>query len=233
MIPPPRGGDTTWKRRNRMKRVYLALTVIMVVLAAMDGFAIEKDIQGKIGTGYATDPDKFGLDVVFQNNWTLDPYFILGPEVGFFWVKWSRKIGTKDAGGVTVDVKADTNAYDIPVFMNATLRLPNLKKAIYITPYATLGLGYSFMLLYYSRPTFIDNSQVPARTYEKDTLTKLFTGFTWQFVAGAGFQPEGSKVEFLGEAGYRNATLKSGSLELDMSGFMFRLGVKYPLGERS
>ncbi len=214
-----------------MKFARLILAVLIVIIAGADAFAIEKDVQGKIGTGYATDPSKFGLDVAFQSNWVLDPYFVVGPEVGFFWVYWSRKIGTENVGGpLQADVKADTNAYDIPVYMNATLRLPNLKKVIYVTPYATLGLGYSFMMLHYSQPTFTDTSQTPARSYEKESIYKFFTGFTWQFVAGAGFQPEGSKVEFLGELGYRNSTLKSGNLELDMTGFTIRLGVKYPMG---
>lgn len=212
-----------------MKRVCLMMFMLLVLIAGTDVFAVDKDIQGKVGTGYATDPAKFGLDVAFQYNWILDPYFTAGPEVGFYWIYWSRKIGTEDVGSaVLADVKADTNSYDVPVFMNATLRLPNLKKALYVTPYATLGLGYSFMMLHYSQPSFHDENT--GRDFEKDSVTKFFTGFTWQLVAGAGFQPEGSKVEFMGEVGFRNAILKSGNLELDMSGFTIRVGVKYPLG---
>ncbi|TAL37493.1 MAG: hypothetical protein EPN93_05755 [Spirochaetes bacterium] len=213
-----------------MKIIRICAIIIIICATAAGAFAVPNEIQGRLGTAYATDPDKFGLDVSGQFNWVLDPYFALGFDAGFYWINWSRKIGTKTSGAATVDVKADTNAYDIPVMADAQLRLPVLKKYIYVTPYATIGLGYSFMLLTYSQPDFTTPAP-ESKHYNAESINKFFYGFTWQFLAGAGFQPEGSKIEFIGEVGYRGGALKSGSIEIDMGGYLFRLGVKYPFGK--
>ena len=211
-----------------MIRISLILVLLFTFLGVRDVFAIDREIYGKIGTGYATEPSRFGLDVACQYNFVLDPYFVVGPEVGFFWVKWNRTIGKEQISSVEVDVKSDTNAYDLPVYMNATILLPNARKTLGVTPFATIGLGYSFMIIHYSQPEYTDAGTL--KSYESDSITKFFTGFAWQFVLGAGYQPEGSKVEFRGEAGYRDSKLKSDNLEIDFSGYTFRVGAKYPLG---
>ncbi len=211
-----------------MKRITTVL-FLLLVMSASPLMAVEKEIQGRIGAGYATDPSKFGLDVAFQHTWKLDPYFVLGPEVGFFWLQWNRKLGVEHLGGsVYADVKADTNAYTMPAFMNAQLRLPVLKKYIYVEPYTTIGLGWGFMILHYSQPEFTDYPS--GKSYDEEKVTKFFHGFSWQVLVGAAFQPDGSKVGFIGEAGYRGMKLEYDNLEVDMSGFMFRLGVRYPFG---
>lgn len=207
-------------------RLFAALLAILLSAAPLS--AVERDIQGKIGTGYASDPAKFGLDLNFQYNWVLDPYFAVGFDSGLYWIRWDQKIGEKNVPP-TVDVKADSNAYMVPVIADAQIRLPVLKDKIYLTPYATIGLGYSFMLLTYSQPTFTDSAT--GESYDKEQIYKFFSGLTWQLLGGAGYQFRNSRVEFFGEAGYRNAKLKSGDLELDMTGFVFRLGARYPLGE--
>jgi len=214
-----------------MKRMLVLLTLLAMASIAMPLFAVERDIQGKLGTGYSSDPAKFGLDLNFQYNWVLDPYFAVGLDSGLYWIRWDRKIGTKDSGGVDVDVKADSNVYMLPVIADAQIRLPVLKDIIFITPYATIGMGYSFMLLTYSQPDFQDS--VTGKNYDKKREYKFFTGLTWQLLAGAGYQFKNSKVEFFAEAGYRSAKLKSGDLELDMSGLVMRIGAKYPLGAKS
>ncbi len=214
-----------------MKRILIALTLLVMTFAAMPLFAVERDIQGKLGTGYSSDPAKFGLDLNFQYNWVLDPYFAIGLDSGLYWIRWDRKIGTKDSGGVDVDVKADSNVYMLPILADAQVRLPVLKDYIFVTPYATIGMGYSFMLLTFSQPDFEDS--VSGKNYDKERIYKFFSGLTWQIIGGAGYQFKNSKVEFFAEAGYRNAKLKSGDLELDMSGLVIRIGAKYPLGVKS
>jgi len=214
-----------------MKRTLIVLALLALAFSALPALAVERDIQGKLGTGYSSDPAKFGLDLNFQYNWVLDPYFAIGLDSGLYWIRWDRKIGTKDELGVDVDVKADSNIYMLPVIADAQIRLPVLKDYIFITPYATIGFGYSFMLLTYSQPDFTDS--VTNKDYDKERKYKFFTGLTWQLLAGAGYQFKNSKVEFFAEAGYRSAKLKSGDLELDMSGLVMRIGAKYPLGAKS
>ncbi|MCU0844766.1 MAG: outer membrane beta-barrel protein [Spirochaetes bacterium] len=214
-----------------MKRMLVLLALLAMAFTAMPAFAVERDIQGKLGTGYSSDPDKFGLDLNFQYNWVLDPYFAIGLDSGLYWIRWDRKIGTKLSGMVDVDVKADSNVYMLPILADAQVRLPVLKDYIFVTPYATIGMGYSFMLLTFSQPDFTDS--VTGKNYEKERVYKFFSGFTWQMLAGAGYQFKNSKVEFFAEAGYRSAKLKSGDLELDMSGLLIRIGAKYPLGAKS
>ncbi len=218
-----------------MKRTLVVVTLLTLIFAAMPVLAAERDIQGKLGTGYSSDPDKFGLDLNFQYNWVLDPYFAIGLDSGLYWIRWERKIGTEGLGvGGTapyVDVKADSNVYMLPVFADAQVRLPVLKDYIFVTPYATIGFGYSFMLLTYSQPDFTDSNT--GASYDKERKYKFFSGLSWQLLGGAGYQFKNSKVEFFAEAGYRSAKLKSGDLELDMSGLLIRIGAKYPLGTKS
>jgi len=218
-----------------MKRTLTILALLALAFSAVPVLAVERDIQGKLGTGYSSDPAKFGLDLNFQYNWVLDPYFAIGLDSGLYWIRWERKLGTEDTSGIGagpfVDVKADSNVYMFPVIADAQVRLPVLKDMIFVTPYATIGFGYSFMLLTYSQPDFTDSNT--GESYEKERKFKLFTGLTWQLLAGAGYQFKNSKVEFFAEAGYRSAKLKSGDLELDMSGLVTRIGAKYPLGAKS
>ena len=213
-----------------MKRMCVLFTVLAFSFAALPAPAVERDVQGKLGTGYSSDPAKFGLDLNFQYNWVLDPYFAVGLDSGLYWIRWDRKIGTENVG-VDVDVKADSNVYMIPVIADAQIRFPVLRDYILVTPYATIGMGYSFMLMTYSQPDFQDS--VTGKNYDKERKYKFFTGLTWQLLAGAGYQFKNSKVEFFAEAGYRSAKLKSGDLELDMSGLVMRIGAKYPLGSKS
>lgn len=213
-----------------MKSLRNTVLILIILITASPAFAFEKEIIGKIGTAYAFDPSRFGLDINFQYNWVLDPYFVLGPETGFYWITWNNKIGTEETTpNNTSAVKADSDAYMIPVILDAQLRLPNLKKYIYVTPYAIVGMGYSFMFLHYSQPNFTDSQS--GKVYNKDKITKFYSGFTWQLIIGTALKPGSeSGIEFLAEFGYRYAKLKSGDIQLDMSGILIRVGVRYPLG---
>ena len=210
-----------------MKQKLLIITVGLLLLCQTI-FAANKEINGTLGTSYADNPSKYGLDISLHYNWLLDPYFLTGLESGFFWVQWDRKIGVKQEGSVYVDVKADSNAYTIPIMFNAQVRLPNLQSKLYVVPFATVGFGYSFMILHYSRPDFTDSRT--GKTYDSDSITKLFKGLSWELLFGVSLKPAtDSKVDFYAECGYRKLPLKSGDLELDMSGFLLRFGVRYPL----
>ena len=132
----------------------------------------DNEFIGKIGTGYASDPEQFGLDLSFNYVYNLDPYFVVGLEADFFWVSWENKLGDVTAGGGTnASLKAETNMYTFPVFANAQLRLPFLRQKIYFEPFITVGLGYSFMVLDY--------------TSDVEDGTDYFSGFAWQMIFSA------------------------------------------------
>ncbi len=211
-----------------MKRIIIIFFTLIVIGTTVNGFSANTELNGALGTSYASDPSKYGFDLSLRYSWLLDPYFVTGIESGFVWVRWDRKIGVKQEGTVFVDVKADTNAYIVPMMFNAQVRLPNLKDKLYVTPFITIGLGYSFMILHYSQPDFTDSNT--GKSYTADSITKLFSGLSWELFFGASLKPAAdSKVDFYAEAGYRSLPLKSGDLELDMSGLVIRLGVRYPL----
>ncbi len=207
-----------------MKKFLIIHLVILTVFISANAFAYAKTLDGKLGTGYAQDPDKFGWQLNFMWLADLDPFFALGFEPGIYWAKWERKISNKEVGDVPANVKADTNAYMIPVLADAQIRLPNLQNKIHMIPYLTVGIGYSFMILRYTMPEYNGSES-------SETKTKFFHGLTWQVMLGMSYDPgHSSKIRFIAEAGYRSAKLSKGNLEIDMSGLVINIGVKYPLG---
>jgi hypothetical protein len=207
-----------------MKKFLIIPLIIFTVFISTNAFPYAKTLDGKLGTGYAQDPEKFGWQLNFMWLADLDPFFGLGFEPGIYWAKWERKISNKEVGDVPANVKADSNAYIIPVLVDAQIRLPNMESKIHIIPYMTLGLGYSFMILHYTMPS---NSG----SESSETKTKFFSGLTWQIVFGMSYDPgQSSKIKFIAEAGYRSAKLSKGNLEIDMSGVVINIGVRYPLG---
>lgn len=174
----------------------------------------DNEFIGKIGTGYAADPEQFGLDLSFNYIYNLDPYFVVGLETDFFWVSWESKLGDVTAGGGTnASLKAETNMFTFPVFANAQLRLPFLRQKIYFEPFITVGLGYSFMILDY--------------TSEEEDGTDFFSGFAWQVLFTAAYRlPQGSAVDFLLDLGYRGMEPQKDNVEINMSGPVIRLGVR-------
>lgn len=174
----------------------------------------DSEFIGKIGTGYAMDPEMFGLDLSFNYIYNLDPYFVVGLEADFFWVSWENKLGDVTAGGgANASLKAETNMYTFPVFANAQLRLPFLRQQIYFEPFITVGLGYSFMILDY--------------TSDQEDGTDFYSGFAWQVMFTAAYRlPRGSAVDFLLDLGYRGMEPQKDNVEINMSGPVVRLGVR-------
>jgi hypothetical protein len=175
----------------------------------------DNEFMWKIGTGYASDPEKFGLDLSFNYIYNIDPFFVFGLEADFFWIRWSSTVGEVNPGGsATGTEKADTNLYTFPLFANAQVRLPMLRKSIYVEPFFTIGLGYSFMLLDYS-------------TDDGDG-TDLYSGFAWQVMSSAAYKiSDASAVDFVFDLGYRSIKPDKKNVEIDMSGPFFRAGVRF------
>jgi len=174
----------------------------------------DNEFSGKLGTGYAKDPEKFGLDLSLNYIYNLDPVFVFGFEGDFFWVKWNNKLGDVNAGGaVNGALTASTDLYTFPFFANAQIRLPFLREKLYIMPSVTVGLGYAFMILDYASDT--------------ENETDLYTGFAWQVLGSASYKIfQNSAVDFVLDFGYRGLTLEKDRIEIDMSGIITRIGVK-------
>jgi hypothetical protein len=174
----------------------------------------DNEFIGKLGTGYASDPGKFGLDLSLNYIYNLDPVFVFGFEADFFWVKWKNELSDVNAGGAANgSLTAETNLYTFPLFANAQVRFPFLKSKIYVEPSITVGLGYCFMILDYSSDT--------------DSGTDLYSGFAWQTFASFSYKIfEKSAVDFVLDIGYRDITPSRDRVEIDMSGVFTRLGVR-------
>lgn len=209
-----------------MKRI-LMCAAAAVLFSFSSAFAVESNFDGKLGGAWAFDPAMPGLDVGANYQWILDPFFSAGVESGLFWIRWDQQRKTEVTGQSNASVKATTNAYSIPVLATAQIRLPNVKEKINVLPYLSIGLGYSFMPLTYSDPSYTD---VSGNFHSAKDSFKFHTGFTWKIAAGAAYTPEGSRIAFLGETGFIGAHLYSGNTDRNMSRMFIDLGVRFSLG---
>ncbi|MCP4137839.1 MAG: porin family protein [bacterium] len=203
-----------------MKKFTTVLASLALLFMASSVFAFgaaESNIDLKAGIAYPASgdnsPGKVGFDSALSLNIGLDKYFALGVESGFGWLSWKNSVGTDPFSTVTLSQVTTTNAYTVPALLNARVRFD--QRDMYgIMPYIAVGAGYSW--------TF----------FSRDSGTRTFHGFTWQAMAGCAFRiGEDSNMEILAEAGYRGAAVTdSGSYELDMSGLIAHVGVRFPLG---
>ncbi|HNX24729.1 MAG TPA: outer membrane beta-barrel protein [Spirochaetota bacterium] len=194
-----------------MKRKILA-TLAMLTFS-ISAFAINSTLHVKGGVQYPDAPDKAGFDSAATLNIGVDKYFTLGAESGFGWVKWEDKDSDVAAGYVTLSKVDKTNAYTLPLLAVATVRLADMMETYGFMPYLTGGAGYSWT--WYDNPEFSDR----------------FEGFTWQVMGGVEIKiGADSNLSFLIEGGYRDAGVQnSDDYELDMSGFIGRVGISFPL----
>lgn len=213
-----------------MKKLIVFITSLYLLVFCAIANAAENSYDYKLGAAYATDPDKWGWQFTFDYYYEFDPYIVVGLEPSIYWLNWEKKVGEEEQGqGVTADVKADSNAYMIPLMVNGQIRLPNLREKIHFLPHISVGLGYSFMIYNYKLPEYEDADT--GTTVDSKNETKLYRGITWQILAGGTFKPgQESTVGFLLEMGYRGSKLKKGNLEIDMSSFIVNIGVRYPFG---
>ncbi len=209
-----------------MKKSLLALAAFVLIFYSGSNLSYGNEFNGKIGTSYASDAEKFGLDISLNYFFNLDPFFGMGLEADFFWLKWDRKLGEEEVGQTTADVKAKTNVYLFPLFLNAQVKLPNLKEIITVEPSLIVGLGYSFMIFDDSIPEYTDTSG----THSAENQVNYYSGFAWQVLVSFSLQPSReSNVQFTFDAGFRGLYPGKDGLEFDMSGFIGRVGVKLNL----
>jgi hypothetical protein len=210
-----------------MKKYLIVLALCFTILQTGKTISYGNEFNGKIGTSYASDAEKFGLDLSFNYFFNLDPFFGLGLEADFFWLAWDRKLGEKEVGQTTADVKAETNAFIFPLYFNAQVKLPNLKEFITVEPSIIAGLGYSFMILDDSIPEYTDASAV---SHSSEDKVNFYSGFTWQLLLSFSLRPSPkSNVQFTFDGGFRGVYPEKDGIEFDMSGFIGRVGVKLDL----
>jgi hypothetical protein len=194
-----------------MKRKILVTLAILAF--SVQVFAINSTLHVKGGVQYPDAPDKAGFDSAATLNIGVDKYFTIGAESGFGWVKWKDKDSDIAAGYVNLSKVENTNLYTLPLLAVATIRLADMMETYGFMPYITGGAGYSWT--WYRHPEFKDR----------------FEGFTWQVIGGVEIKlGSDSNLSFLAEGGYRNAAVQNyDDFELDMSGFIGRVGVSFPL----
>lgn len=212
------------KTEVAMKRICMFVLIMICMSSAVIAMGEQKNIDVKLSGGYATYPERGGFGLLADYLWALDPYFAAGVETGFFWVKWEEKRGKALVGQSDADLKAKTNAFSIPALAIGQVRFQNLKEKYNILPYITVGLGYTFMPVTYSDPSYTDSS---GTAHDSKKLHQLYHGFTWEVFAGAAYSPTGSNVHFLAEVGYVGSKPSKGNVDIDMSRFMINAGVRF------
>ena len=63
-------------------------------------------------------------------------------------------------------------------------------------------------------------------TVEASDNVDIYSGFAWQIIGSLSYRPENSRIFFVFDFGYRGLDLEKNNIELDMSGFIGRVGVK-------
>lgn len=207
-----------------MKKIIILPFIMICIFSYSNSFSVEKEFTGKIGTSYAQDIKSWGLDVSLNYMYLIDPYFVAGPEVDFFWNNWNKTLGY-DNGTPQKRITSDTDAFAAPVFFNAQVRLPFLVDKIFIEPSLTVGLGYTLMMLTYDQPDYVSSNNV---TYKKESVLRFYHGFAWQVLASASLKPSAdSKVQFVLDFGFRGTEVGGKDNDkVDLSGILIRVGVR-------
>ena len=198
-----------------MKRILLA--ALFMFTFSVSVFALGSTVEVKGGIQYPTDLEKVGFDSAATLNIGVDKYFTLGAETGFGWLKWKDKVGDVGLGDVPLSESTTNNLYTLPLLAVARIRMADMMESNGFMPYVSGGIGYSWTWY-----------KLPEDTYK-------FSGLTWQGIVGVEVKlGADSNLSLVIEGGYKGATLTNSKdfakdVELDMSGFMGRIGVSFPI----
>jgi len=194
-----------------MKRKILVTLAILIFSVAV--FAENSTLNIKGGVHYPSDLEKTGFDSALTLNIGVDKYFTVGAETGFGWMKWKDKGESFSGGEVTLAETETSNLYSLPLLAVATVRLADMMDNYGFMPYVTGGAGYSWTW------------------YRSSSFNEDFDGFTWQAMGGVEIKlGADSNLALIAEAGYRSAAITNpDDIELDMSGFIGRIGISFPL----
>ena len=190
------------------------LVIITMLVFSVAGFAENSTLDVKGGIQYPKAPEKVGFDSAVTLNVGVDKYFTIGAETGFGMITWEKKVGESLLGTSTpLEKKTETNLYSLPLLAVAKIRAADMIGEYGFMPYVTGGAGYSWT--WYTTPD--------------DTTT--FSGFTWEALAGVEVRlGSDSNLALVLEGGYRGAKVKDADdYELNMSGYIGRIGISFPL----
>lgn len=203
-----------------MKRLIMTVAAVFLAGSLSMAAAGTADVGGSAGIGYPDYPDQVSFDMGIFFDYNINPYLAVGLESGFDWVFREYKSGSTPVGSLGALSSSERyNFYSFPLLGMVTINVP--LEGTPVTPFLSGGAGYSWTI--YKAPD--------------DSWT--FHGFTWQVMAGAvielGEKAMGMKI--LAEAGYRGTmvetTVNGANVELEMSSPIVRVGVVFPLVQRS
>jgi hypothetical protein len=214
-----------------MKRIMIVACAVMTL--AMFGVANAQDFVAEVkgGVAYAKDPKKIGFNSNIELGAGLNPYFEIFAKPGFVWFSWDSGFNPpiyKQDGVLTSELKQTINAYCFPVLAGAKIRFASIKESTGVLPYISVAAGYSYMSYSYNIPAYTSVSSQPVAS---SSGSQSFSGFTWEALAGAGYQLPDTNMMIILEAGYRGMKLKNAnSYAVDMSGFVANAGVSFSFG---
>ncbi len=208
-----------------MKKITMFVSALALVFTVNYASAQGPEIGIGAGISYPSDPDKVAFDSEVAFDVAVNDFFKVGIESGFGWIKLEEAgAGGIELEGATVTEKFTTNYYSIPLLAMFTLNLP-MGEYSPVSFFISAGAGYSWTI------------------YDSDLFEESYTfsGFTYQAVAGINYDmgEQASHMKLFLEGGYRGTDLKTdieyngvtlNDAELDMSGFIVRAGVTFPLG---
>ncbi len=203
-----------------MKKLSFLLSSIF--LFCLISAAGAQQFNAGLGLGINTPdaPDQTGFNSKAFGEYAVNKYFAIGLETGFDMLKKDKgkKVKVGDAELTTAE---DTDFYTIPALLTLRLSFPVGEYNSPLKPYILGGLGYSW-----TRTNCTGKNET-------------FNGLTYQALGGITYDLgyDAANMNIFLEAGWRwtdiEASIERENLELDMSGFLARIGVSFPLGAKN
>ncbi len=175
-----------------------------------------------------------GFVLGYEGRYTIDEFVRTGWSIDWFHKKYVDQNYVNDINSqynISVnstlnELRATTNLHDFPILFNATFEHQIENRTNF---YATGSLGAEFLLIFYRN--FLDP--------EKDEL-RAAIDFSWRISAGIAFEL-GERSDLFGEISYHssepswtyevddtnNGVKKTFERTFDMSGLMFRMGLRF------
>jgi hypothetical protein len=203
--------------------------ILIVLLFISMSYAQNNSASIKLGFFNPSATDA-GFIIGYEGNRYIDEYFNIGWSIDWFnknYVDQSLVNEFNNIPGPSVttnELRAKTNLHDIPLLFTATASFPVSPR---VRTYVTGGVGVDVLMIYYRNYKNTDDDEFQA----------LFD-FSWRLGVGALYEL-GSHSDLFGELTYHssapnweyeitdpNGIKRVFVREFDMSGIMFRAGVR-------
>lgn len=199
-----------------MKKLSFLLTSLLVFCLVSAAGAQQFNVGLGLGTERPKAPKQFGFDGKVFGEYAVNKYFAIGIETGFDLLKKDKGKKVK-VGDTELTTAEDTYFYTVPALLTLKLSFPVGEYSSPLKPYILGGFGYSW-----THTNCTGNNET-------------FSGLTYQALGGINYDlgyDAGNMNIFL-EAGWRwtdiDASIERERLKLDMSGFLGRIGVSFPV----